>query len=86
VLWLAYGEHEATGTSLAAIVIIAALGAGIHALYGNVDPLKALVVGAPAVIGVVAGTSIQQRVPPRLVSGVFALFLVVSAGALVASG
>jgi hypothetical protein len=84
VLWLAYGEHEATGTSLAAIVIIAAVGAGIHALYGNVDPLKALVVGAPAVVGVVVGTSLQQRVPARVVSGAFALLLVSSATALVA--
>ena len=27
ILWFAYGEHEATGTSLAAIVVIALLGA-----------------------------------------------------------
>ena len=30
ILWLGYGEREATGTSLAAIVVIAALAAGAH--------------------------------------------------------
>ena len=29
ILWLAYGEREATGTSLMAIIVIAAVGSGI---------------------------------------------------------
>ena len=37
VLWLGYEQKEATGTSLAAIILIGALAAGFHALYGNVD-------------------------------------------------
>ena len=40
VLWFAYGEREATGTSLFAIVIIAALAAAVQGLHGNVDPLR----------------------------------------------
>src|SRR4051812_30744821 len=36
VLWLGYGEREASGTSLAAIVLIAAVGAAIQDGYGNV--------------------------------------------------
>ena len=36
VLWLGYGEREATGTSLAAIVFIAAFAAAVQAGYGNV--------------------------------------------------
>ena len=75
VLWLAYGEREATGTSLAAIVVIALLAVIGHGLYGNVDALDALVVGAPAVGGVVAGTAIQQRIPERTVSLLFAVLL-----------
>ena len=39
VLWFGYGEREATGTSLAAIVVIAALAAAAQAVYGNVDVL-----------------------------------------------
>jgi uncharacterized membrane protein YfcA len=83
ILWMGYGEREATGTSLAAIALIAALAAGAHALYGNVDALAALLIGVPAVGGVLAGTALQQRIPERAVSGVFALLLVASAVVLV---
>lgn len=76
ILWFAYGEREATGTSLAAIVIIAALAVGAQALYGNVDYLKGLAIGVPAVAGVIAGTALQQRVPQRAVSYLFAALLV----------
>jgi len=82
ILLLGYGEREATGTSLAAITVIAALGAGAHALYGNVDPVAALLVGLPAVGGVLAGTALQQRIPERAVAAGFAVLLVVSAGVL----
>ena len=83
VLWLAYGEREATGTSLLAIVLIAAAGTTIQAFYGNVHPLKALIVGAPALAGVVIGAAVQQRVPERAVAGAFALLLIVSAAFLI---
>jgi uncharacterized membrane protein YfcA len=83
ILWFGYGEREATGTSLAAIAVIAALGAGVHGLYGNVDPVKALLIGLPAVGGIVAGTALQQRIPERAVAGAFAALLVVSAAVLV---
>jgi len=83
ILWFGYGEREATGTSLGAIAIIAALAAGAHGLYGNVDPVKALLIGLPAVGGVVAGTALQQRISERVVAGAFAVVLVVSALALV---
>ena len=79
VLWLSYEEREATGTSLAAIVVIAAFGAVGQAFYGNVDVLIGLLVTAPAVVGVVAGTALQQRISPRAVSGIFAVVLVASA-------
>ncbi len=84
VLWLAYGEHEAAATSLAAIAVIGALAAAAHALYGNVDALKGIVMGVPAVAGVLAGVALQQRLPARAVSGAFAVVLVVSAVSLVA--
>jgi uncharacterized membrane protein YfcA len=83
ILWLGYGEREATGTSLTAIVVIAALAALVHGLYGNVDVGKALLVGLPAIGGVVAGTALQQRVPPRAISVVFVVLLLASAAFLV---
>ena len=83
MLWLGYEYREATGTSLAAIAIIAALAAGLHGLYGNVDVLDAVLIGLPAIAGVIAGTALQQRLPVRAVAGGFALLLVASAIALI---
>ena len=83
ILWLGYGEREATGTSLGAIVIIAAFGVAAHAAYGNVDFAKGLLIAPTAVVGVVAGTALQQRVSQRAVSGIFAVLLVASAAVLI---
>jgi uncharacterized membrane protein YfcA len=75
VLWLGYEEREATGTSLGAIAIVAASAAALQGLYGNVQLSKGLLVGVPAVGGVLLGTWLQQRVPVRLISFIFALLL-----------
>ena len=83
VLWLGYEHKEATGTSLAAIAVIAALAAGVHAVYGNVDLWMGLLVAAPAVAGVLAGTALQQRISERAVAGAFVALLIGSAAALV---
>ena len=79
VLWMAFGEREATGTSLAAIVIIAAVAAAAQGLYGNVRVEEGVLVGVPAVAGVIAGTALQQRIPQRALSLLFAALLVVTA-------
>jgi uncharacterized membrane protein YfcA len=83
ILWFGFGERLATGTSLAAIVVIALLAVALQGAYGNVDPLKALVVGAPALGGVVVGTAVQQRLPERAISLMFAVLLIVIAVKLV---
>ena len=83
VLWMGYAHREATGTSLAAIAIIGALAAAAHGLYGNVDLGKGLLVAAPAVAGVLAGTALQQRLSERTVAGAFVVLLVISAAVLV---
>lgn len=77
IFWFAYGERLATGTSLAAIVIIGLLGAVLQGgIYGNVHVVTGLLLAIPAVLGVVIGTAIQQRIPQRAVSYLFALLLV----------
>jgi uncharacterized membrane protein YfcA len=76
ILWLAYGEREATGTSLAAIVVIALLATLLHCAYGNVDLAQAALVGLPAAGGVIAGATLQQRVPERAISLIFAVLLI----------
>jgi uncharacterized protein len=79
ILWLGYDHRGATGTSLAAIIFIAAFGVATQAAYGNVRVLDGLLVGVPAVGGVLFGTWLQQRVPVRLISLLFAAVLVASA-------
>ena len=83
VLWMGYAHREATGTSLAAIAVVGALAAAVHAVYGNVDLFKGLLVAAPAVGGVLAGTALQQRISERAVAGAFVVLLVASAAVLV---
>ena len=82
ILWLGYGEREATGTSLAAIGVIAAIAAATQGAYGKVDVGRALLIGVPAVAGVLIGTALQQRVPTRAISIVFAALLVAVAADL----
>ncbi|HTR72716.1 MAG TPA: sulfite exporter TauE/SafE family protein [Solirubrobacteraceae bacterium] len=83
VLWLGYGEREATGTSLAAIVFIAAVAAAVQAAYGNVRVLDAALIGVPAVGGVLLGTWLQQRAHVQVIALLFAAVLVASAVELV---
>lgn len=77
IFWFGYGERLATGTSLAAIVLIGLLGAAAQGgLYGNVHLATGLLLSIPAIGGVVLGTAIQQRISQRLVSLLFAALLV----------
>src|SRR3954453_9211461 len=75
VLWVGYGEREATGTSLAAIPIIGTLGAIAQGLHGTVDLSKGLLIGFPAVVVALFGSCMSQRVPRRAVPGLLILFL-----------
>jgi uncharacterized protein len=77
IFWFGYGERLATGTSLAAIVLIGLLGALAQGgIYGNVHVVTGLLLSIPAIFGMVAGTAIQQRIPQRAVSLLFAALLV----------
>ncbi|HET7590765.1 MAG TPA: sulfite exporter TauE/SafE family protein [Solirubrobacterales bacterium] len=86
IFWFAYGERLATGTSLAAIVIIGLFGTLAQGgFYGNVHFLTGLLLALPAIVGVVLGAAIQQRIPQRAVSYLFALLLVAIAVELILS-
>jgi uncharacterized membrane protein YfcA len=86
IFWFGYGERLATGTSLAAIVIIGLFGALAQGgFYGNVHVATGLLLSIPAAVGVVLGTAIQQRITQRAVSYLFALLLVAMAVELILS-
>jgi uncharacterized membrane protein YfcA len=84
VLWLGFDERRAAGTSLAAIVIIALVAVAVHGAYGNVHVGDGLLIGVPAVGGVLAGTWLQQRISTRAISLGFAALLVAVAVDLLA--
>jgi uncharacterized protein len=79
VLWLGYGTREATGTSLGAIVLIAAAAMLTQGAYGKVHVGDGVLIGVPAVAGVLAGTALQQRTDPKWVQLLFAGLMVVVA-------
>ena len=77
-----YEPRLATGTSLAAIGVIALAGTLVYALRGEVDFGYAALVGLPAALGAVGGTALQQRISQRALTLAFAVFLVVIGVAL----
>jgi uncharacterized membrane protein YfcA len=86
VLWCGFGARLATGTSLAAIVVIASVAAAAHGAYGNVHLQEGVLVGIPAVAGVLIGTELQQRISTKAISLIFAAMLAVVAVDLLIPG
>jgi uncharacterized protein len=83
VLWLGYEQREAVGTSLLAIVFIASFAAALQATYGNLRFVDGVLVGIPAVGGVLIGAWLAQRLPQRTLALLFSVVLVAAAVELV---
>jgi hypothetical protein len=71
-----FAARSAMATSLAAILFTALAGTISYAVHGDVKPGAAALVGLPAAVGAVAGTSLQQRLSSRWLSLAFAALLV----------
>jgi uncharacterized membrane protein YfcA len=76
LLTLKWDMRHATATSLAAIGITATAGVVTYVVHGEVEPAYALLLGIPAAAGAAAGTALQQRLPVRTLSYLFAALLV----------
>ncbi|HZR94804.1 MAG TPA: sulfite exporter TauE/SafE family protein [Gaiellaceae bacterium] len=76
VLVMRWPLRPATATSLAAIGITATAGVVTYIVHGQVEPAYAALLGVPAAVGAAAGTALQQRVPVRTLSLLFAALLV----------
>jgi uncharacterized protein len=68
--------RSATAASLAAIGITATAGVITYVVHGQVEPAYAALVGIPAACGAFGGTALQQRLPVRTLSFLFAALLV----------
>ena len=75
ILLAHYDERPAMATSLAAIGLIALVGAVSYGFHGELKPGAAAVVGFPAAVGAVGGTWLQQRLTSRTLSLAFAALL-----------
>jgi uncharacterized protein len=82
VLVAAFPPRSATGTSLAAIFVIALAGVIAYGIRGEVHFGYAALVGLPAAGGAIVGAALQQRLPVRALGLGFAGLLVVSGIAL----
>lgn len=71
-----FGAREATATSLGAIGITALAGVVGYSLTGRIHVVDAALVGIPAALGATLGATVQQRLPVRTLSYLFALLLV----------
>jgi uncharacterized membrane protein YfcA len=76
IMALAFQPRVASGTSLAAIGLTSVFGVVTYAILERIQWEEAALVGLPAVLGVLAGTWIQQRVSSRILILLFAAFLV----------
>lgn len=83
LLLCAWEPRVATGTSLAAIGVIALAGTIAYGVRGEVDFGYAALVGVPAAGGAVIGTALQQRLSQRTLVLGFSLLLVVIGIALI---
>lgn len=83
VLWRGFGEKRATGTSLLAIALVALFAAGGNLVFGEVDVVKSVLIGLPAIAGVIFGTTVQQRIPDRVLAGMFSVLVLVIAAVYV---
>ena len=72
---LKYEPRVATGTSLLAIGVTALAGTISYAARGEIKPAAAAIIGIPAMVGAVAGTTLQQRLTNRTLSLAFAALL-----------
>jgi uncharacterized membrane protein YfcA len=79
VLLMGLGQRLAHGTSLAAIVPIAASGVLGYALEDSVDWSAAGLIIVGAVVGAVIGARLLGRLPDRVLRYAFASFLVIAA-------
>ena len=77
VFLAAFQPREATGTSLAAITVIALAGVVAYGVRGEVHFGYAALVGVPAAAGAIAGAALQQRVSVRALTVGFAALLAI---------
>jgi uncharacterized membrane protein YfcA len=76
---LGLNQHDATGTSLLAIIPTAVVGTWRQARYGNVRWRSAAVIGIAAVVAAQGGVAVAESLSAATLRKLFAVLLVVTA-------
>jgi uncharacterized membrane protein YfcA len=76
---LYYDARIATATSLAAVIFTASAAVITHGALGNVDWDRALLIGVPAMAGVLLGLAVKQRMSSAALTYAFAALMVLVA-------
>lgn len=79
VALFSFAQHEAQGTSLAAVVPAMVVAAIVHHRAGRVDWRTAITLGSGAVIGGLLGASVALSLEAPVLKRMFAVFLVLMA-------
>jgi uncharacterized protein len=77
---LGLDHHDATGTSLLAVIPTAVVGTWRQARYGNVRWRGALIIGAAAAAAAQGGVALAEALSDATLRKLFASFLVLVAG------
>ena len=75
ILFVGLPPRVATATSLGAIAITALAGVVVYGFRGDVDVGYAALIGLPAAVGALIGTTAQQRLKSSSITYGFALLL-----------
>lgn len=76
-LWLGMSQKRAAGTSVAAILPTAVVGATSYALAGNVDWIAAACLAAGIIAGAQVGSLLLQKLPTGVIQWSFMVFLAI---------
>ena len=79
VLALAFDQHRAQATSLAAIVPIAVIGAVIFGAADSLDLPAAILLAVGSLVGVQVGARLMHRLTAERLSRIFGVFLLIVA-------
>jgi uncharacterized protein len=79
VLTLAFDQHRAQATSLAAIVPIAIIGAVIFGAADSLDLPAAILLAVGSLVGVQVGARLMHRLTAEWLSRIFGVFLLIVA-------
>lgn len=86
LLLAGFTRHRAHGTSLAAIVLIAAAGAASFGVDGELALGLGLTVGLGGIVGSSLGAAAMHRMSPRALSVIFGVVLLVAAARMIGGG